>query len=299
MKFLIVDDSRAMQVIVQRLLEKAGYSDVEFKSASSGMEALEIMTRWHPDLVITDWHMPGMSGLELLQTLNQLGNKGTKVGFVTTETGPKQVEQAMQNGASFVVHKPCKEEELRQAVISTLQNATDCEESVSESAGTASGSKLRLPDSDEFKHLLATHVSPRLLLTAVPPVPLERARLPFVLGAFASQNSKAVRAICLLDLDAACILGGTMAGLDNKEVKRAIAAKTVNKNMFDHCNALLQQVGIYIKSTSGSGLVLTSQHLVPKPFERLYSLSNTSYARQDFEIAIAGQGHGVVTLLLS
>jgi CheY-like chemotaxis protein len=71
MKFLIVDDSRAVQTIIKRILENTGYREIELRTALNGDEALAILEGWQPDLVLTDWHMPGMTGLELLQTIRQ------------------------------------------------------------------------------------------------------------------------------------------------------------------------------------------------------------------------------------
>ena len=105
MKFLIVDDSQAMQTIVRRQLEKAGYHGVEFKTAYDGEEALEVIRNWEPDLVISDWHMPQMTGLELLQEI-QTQMLNINVGLVTTETSSAKVTEALEAGALFVVHKP-------------------------------------------------------------------------------------------------------------------------------------------------------------------------------------------------
>lgn len=66
-RFLIVDDSKAMQTIVRRTLVAAGYTDHEFQYAYNGQEALEIITEWKPDIVLSDWHMPEMTGIELLK----------------------------------------------------------------------------------------------------------------------------------------------------------------------------------------------------------------------------------------
>jgi CheY-like chemotaxis protein len=57
MKFLIVDDSRAVQTIIKRILENTGYREIELRTALNGDEALAILEGWQPDLVLTDWHM--------------------------------------------------------------------------------------------------------------------------------------------------------------------------------------------------------------------------------------------------
>ena len=51
--------------------------------ASNGQEALDVLNTFKPDLLITDWHMPKVSGLELLQTMRQSGMTDIQVGFIT------------------------------------------------------------------------------------------------------------------------------------------------------------------------------------------------------------------------
>jgi len=81
MKILIVDDSRAMQAIVRRSVLASGFGDVEVSAAASGAEALERLDGFTPDLILTDWHMPGMTGLEMVQNMRQLGLTNTIVGI--------------------------------------------------------------------------------------------------------------------------------------------------------------------------------------------------------------------------
>ena len=69
MKVLIVDDSRAMRMIVKRTLRQAGFSGLHVEEAGNGKEALESIEAGAPDLVLTDWNMPEMTGIELLHAL--------------------------------------------------------------------------------------------------------------------------------------------------------------------------------------------------------------------------------------
>jgi len=87
-QILIVDDSRAIQAIIRRVVEGIGYASLEIRVAASGRDALEQIDLRAPDLVITDWHMPNMSGIEMFQTMRQNGHRDIKVGFITTESSP-------------------------------------------------------------------------------------------------------------------------------------------------------------------------------------------------------------------
>ena len=65
-QFIVVDDSRAIQAIICRAITGAGYHKDSVHAVSSGLEALALLGELQPDLIITDWHMPGISGLELV-----------------------------------------------------------------------------------------------------------------------------------------------------------------------------------------------------------------------------------------
>ena len=84
MKILIVDDSKAMRMLVKRSLRMAGFGDHETIEAENGKEGVAAVDAQQPDLVISDWNMPEMTGLEFLQTL-RANECNVNFGFVTTE----------------------------------------------------------------------------------------------------------------------------------------------------------------------------------------------------------------------
>lgn len=112
MQILVVDDSKAMRSIVMRAVRQAGYDAVTFVEATNGAEALKVIRATPPALVLVDWNMPEMSGIELLKALRAEGN-AVKVGFVTSESDPAMRDQAFQAGALFMVTKPFTPDTLR------------------------------------------------------------------------------------------------------------------------------------------------------------------------------------------
>ena len=114
--FLIVDDSRAIQAIIKRSIAAAGYETASVQSASNGQAALDALERMTPDLLITDWHMPGMSGLELIQVVKQTRGDQIQVGLVTTEVSPDMLRQARDSGAAFILQKPFNDAELLESI---------------------------------------------------------------------------------------------------------------------------------------------------------------------------------------
>jgi two-component system chemotaxis response regulator CheY len=115
MKILIVDDSRAMRMIVNRTLRQAGFDEHQVAEASNGMEALEVIRASRPDVVLADWNMPGMSGLELLGEIRR-ANIEVAFGFVTSEATEDMREKAVEAGAQFFVTKPFTAEAIREAL---------------------------------------------------------------------------------------------------------------------------------------------------------------------------------------
>lgn len=105
MRVLVVDDSRVMRAIVSRTLRQAGYGDAEVIEAEDGAQALERVRADAPDLVLSDWNMPVMSGIELLTNL-RAGGDATPFGFVTSEGSSQMREQAEAAGALFLIAKP-------------------------------------------------------------------------------------------------------------------------------------------------------------------------------------------------
>ena len=105
MKILVVDDSKAMRLIVRRTLRSAGYGAYEIDEAENGKQALERIKAARPNLVLCDWNMPEMSGIDLLRALRAEGNN-VKLGFVTSESDPAMRDMAFQAGASFMLTKP-------------------------------------------------------------------------------------------------------------------------------------------------------------------------------------------------
>lgn len=115
MRVLIADDSRVMRQIVIRTLRQAGYDGWEIIEAEDGAVALEVARRELPDLILSDWNMPEMSGLDLLEAINAEG-LDIPLAFVTSEGSSQMRELAAQAGALFLVSKPFTPESFRAAL---------------------------------------------------------------------------------------------------------------------------------------------------------------------------------------
>jgi len=105
MKVLIVDDSRAMRMIVKRTLGQTDLGKCEVVEAENGAVGLTQVESEKPDFVLCDWNMPEMSGIEFLQKLRESGSTVT-FGFITSESGENIKALAMETGAQFIITKP-------------------------------------------------------------------------------------------------------------------------------------------------------------------------------------------------
>lgn len=121
MKILIVDDSKAMRMIVTRTMKQAGFDKHTFIEASNGREALGVIQEQNPDAVLCDWNMPEMSGIELLRELRALGNE-VRFGFITSESSPEVHQEARDSGAAFLVTKPFTAERFRVEIGLAISN---------------------------------------------------------------------------------------------------------------------------------------------------------------------------------
>jgi two-component system chemotaxis response regulator CheY len=105
-KALVVDDSRAVRMILARTLKELGF---EVREAANGREALDVIEteKTAVSLVLADWNMPEINGLELLKRLRQKPELASLVVvMVTTETELDQMAAAVEAGANEYVMKP-------------------------------------------------------------------------------------------------------------------------------------------------------------------------------------------------
>jgi CheY-like chemotaxis protein len=294
-RFLIVDDSRAIQAIIRRVVEACGYPAIDIQVALNGEAALDVMQSFQPHMVITDWHMPRMSGLEMLQTMRQLGKAEIKVGLVTTETSPTMLEEARRNGAVFVINKPFKDSDL----ITHLRHAVPID-------GSPSPADVQQPE-PPAPRLVAADACRELLQSMMNGIPfrlLEEA--PLVAHALTSHNliglyggrSKPVTAIAVLDMNAVCIIGGGGTRQPPAAVRQAMQQGMAPEAMIKQAGVFLQRAGGLVQlETETEALPLSRTSIVPQNFQKLNELLVKNGGRADFRISVPGYGDGRFSFL--
>ncbi|TQV65390.1 MAG: chemotaxis protein CheY [Halothiobacillaceae bacterium] len=115
MKILVVDDFSTMRRIIKNLLRELGFTDVD--EADDGSTALPMLKTGKYDFLVTDWNMPGMTGIDLLKAvradpeLNKL-----PVLMVTAEAKREQIILAAQTGVNGYVVKPFTSGTLKEKI---------------------------------------------------------------------------------------------------------------------------------------------------------------------------------------
>jgi two-component system, chemotaxis family, chemotaxis protein CheY len=105
MRALVIDDSRAVRIIIRDILREMGLEIIE---AGNGREAVKQL-RENPDveLILVDWNMPEMNGLDFIRYVRaQSAYKSVRILMVTTETESMQVTRALTAGANEYLMKP-------------------------------------------------------------------------------------------------------------------------------------------------------------------------------------------------
>jgi DNA-binding NtrC family response regulator len=116
-KILVIDDDEIILLLLNNLLKKSGY---EVMTASDGESGLVLAKSRNPDLVVTDYKMPGISGLDVVQELNK-SNPGLPVIVLTAHGDVSLTIKTIQAGAYDYIEKPIQPKELLEAIRNGIQ----------------------------------------------------------------------------------------------------------------------------------------------------------------------------------
>lgn len=117
LKILVVDDFSTMRRIIRNLLGELGFSAANIQEAEDGNGALTVLRGGSVDLVVTDWNMPGMTGIDLLRAIRADAElKSLPVLMVTAENTREQIIAAAQAGVNGYIVKPFTADTLRDKI---------------------------------------------------------------------------------------------------------------------------------------------------------------------------------------
>jgi len=126
---LIVDDSLPMRSVIKRTFKAAGYGNSDFHEAANGKEALERVKNEWIDIVITDYNMPVMNGLELIRTIKKDDLlKNIPIVVISTEGNAAKIKEFIDCGAAGYISKPFTPEAIRDLITDILGEVSDYED---------------------------------------------------------------------------------------------------------------------------------------------------------------------------
>jgi two-component system chemotaxis response regulator CheY len=271
MQILVVDDSRTMRMLVTRTLRQAGFGGHDIVEAGDGLEALDVIRSVGADIVLCDWNMPRMSGLELLQTLRGHGDK-RPFGFVTSEGTPAMREVAEKEGANFVITKPFTAEIFQQVLGGV------------EAADSSDDARQGLPT--------VTHVGANDSTTMV------RGDAAVLVWSYVFADG-GLAAAGAVDMRLAAILGAGLGMLPQSRMSEAIDSGTLPKELEDNLREIVNiLVGLYAPMSDEhvtlGGIWGKGATDIPGDVSELLACRTR---RLDAVVSLAGYGQGCLSAI--
>jgi two-component system, chemotaxis family, chemotaxis protein CheY len=285
MKIVVADDSRVMRQIVIRSMRRAGHTDHTYLEAVDGDAAFELVRAESPELVLSDWNMPGTSGLDLLRRLRACGEKVT-FGFVTSETSHDMRRQAYDAGAAFLIGKPFGPDDFREVLGPAV--------SQEETRATVTA----LPSAKAVRNLLETLLGRDVAVTPSAPVevgPLDPAHVAVYVD---DRTRMAATAVADLSLAVRC---GAALGLTPRRVAdEAVRSRELPALLRADVDEILNVVSTLFNQAGAPHVRL---HSTFGPGERLPgdvdSVVHTLGRRLDLHVDVAAYGAGRLGLVLA
>lgn len=287
-KFLIVDDSRAIQAIIKRVIESCNYPALEIQSATDAEIAMDILNKFRPDLIITDWHMQKISGLEFCQHVCQTYSNSIPIGFVTTESAVDKIDQAYQSGAKFVVNKPFDDFDLRERILQLVPSTQQVAEAkpVDGNLETA------------YQVLSSLLKGQAFTLEPCPPLALSDYTENNFIGLFGEDGkTPPVNALAIMELNAV----GILWALNNNRpemVKSLVQSSTATNDQLNEARKFINEFGAGMSIGHKKGpLKLARSSIVSRQFPRLEMSLNNNAGRVDYKLTVPGIGAGYITYI--
>lgn len=117
MRVMLVDDSKTMRTVERDILKSLGAEEVE--EAIDVQDALSKISAFHPDLMLVDWDLPELDGLELVRQVRERG-ESVPIILITERTERARVLEAIREGVNNVVVKPFTPEAMAKRIQDTM-----------------------------------------------------------------------------------------------------------------------------------------------------------------------------------
>lgn len=265
MKILVADDSKVMRQIVIRTLRQAGFDDHDVVEAVDGTDALGKVATEQPDLVLSDWNMPNMSGIELLRTLRTQG-ADVPFGFVTSEGSAEMREAASSAGARFLIAKPFTSDAFR-AVLQPVLGGPPVEDAdAPAAAGSTETVETPVPVAKAVRDLLEGLLNREVEVN--PGAVVEPQTPPGALVGVYVTSSLTMGAVASLDFTLAAYAGAAIGLVPKGGADAALEDGVLPKNLRDNAVEVLNIMASLLNVEGAAHQRLYSMH---DPMEALPS----------------------------
>jgi len=282
-----VDDSRVMRQIIIRTLRQAGWYDWRIEQAGDGAQALAMVLDREPDLVLSDWNMPELTGLDLLRTLRGRGYD-TPFCFVSSEGTEQMRAVATAAGAIEVITKPFTADSFRVALDGLVidEQAAEDEEDGPVVIGP-------LPSSMAVRELLERLLGRDVDAVVCPPPITATA----VLGLYACERDR-MTTVATLDLPLAACLGSALALLPPGIAESAIADGELPDDLAENVGEVLNVLTVVLNEHSSTRQRLYASYPgIAAPADAA-AYSKALGNRLDLQVSVPGYGSGTLSIVL-
>jgi two-component system chemotaxis response regulator CheY len=160
MRILVVDDSKVARAVLRKVLREIGYTDIE--EAVDGLTALQTLQRAAFDLVISDWNMPNLDGLDLVQALRSSPLREIPVLMVSSESYLNRIVDVMRAGAQGYIRKPFTADALRAKIVEVMKRRELAESKATSATLSGRLDEIGFPELMQF--LTTARLSGRLVI---------------------------------------------------------------------------------------------------------------------------------------
>jgi CheY-like chemotaxis protein len=285
MRVLVVEDSRVMRQIIIRTLRQAGWHDWRIDQADDGAQALAMVLEREPDLVLADWNMPSLTGIELLRML-RLRGYCTPFCFVSSQVSEERRALATAAGALGLIGKPFTPDSFRE-VLDGLPEQDDADPEQPAAIST-------LPSSLAIRELLERLLGRDVDAAACPPPVTATA----MLGLYACDRGR-MTAVLTLDLPLAAYLGSALALLPPGIAESAIAEDELPPDLSENVAEVLNVFSAVLNTHADSQQRLYASYLGPDAPADAAAHSKALGNRLDLAITVQGYGTGTLSYVLA
>ncbi|MFK3863220.1 response regulator [Pseudoalteromonas rhizosphaerae] len=239
-----------------------GYRKLLIEKANNAKSALTLIGSWHPDIVLTDWHMPDMCGVTLLRAIKQR-QLNIIVAMLTTVDEKSQIEEVISFGASFVLSKPFTDAQLHDKLSPLFQLVEN---------------KEVIPNKIELSSDLA---------------------LPKLSQLWLFMRIQKVRAIAILDIYAACVMASGYSSLSAEDISNSILSGVVTNTALSACKkALTETAFAFLDKRTRVSLQIKTVKVITTHFRKLTLLYKMpAEKRIDFSCQLEGMAQGKIMLV--